>query len=137
MQETEVNEKFDTNLLGIPGYALELVSNDTKSRVGYYIRDNIKYIRRHDLEGLNSHLIIVDIKNVKTIEKRMIKIYRSFNPVNESARELFVRQLGLIKQCFTSDSVLLGDLNLDYNKKIDLHYQRESFFRMLDEKLTL
>ena len=28
MQETEVNEKFDTNLLGIPGYALELESND-------------------------------------------------------------------------------------------------------------
>ena len=36
--------KAVTNLLRIPGYALELELNDTKSRVGYYIRDNIKYI---------------------------------------------------------------------------------------------
>ena len=72
MQETEVNENFDLNLLGIPGYILEIESNDTKSRVGYYIKDNIKYNRRHDLEGRNNHLVIVDIKNMKTNEKRII-----------------------------------------------------------------
>ena len=54
MQETEVDVKFDLNLLGIPGYVLELESNNIKSRVGFYIRDNFKYIRRHDLEGQNS-----------------------------------------------------------------------------------
>ena len=36
-----------------------------------------------------------------------------------SERDLFARQLDIVKITFNHDTVLMGDLNLDYNKKFD------------------
>ena len=35
-----------------------------KSRVGFYILKALKYVRRNDLEGLNSNIVIVDLVGV-------------------------------------------------------------------------
>ena len=53
------------NLLAIDGYQLELESNAIKARTGFYVKNNIKFKRRTDLEGLNSNLVIIDIKDIK------------------------------------------------------------------------
>ena len=59
MQEVEVETDFDVELLKLPGYILELENNTVKKRVGCYIRENLKYRRRNDLESLNSLVIII------------------------------------------------------------------------------
>ena len=99
-----------------------------KRRVGSYIKNSIKYDRCYLLEGENNHLLIINIDNGLKKAKRIINIYRSFNPNGITERDLFERQLTVIKDAFTSDSILLGDLNLDYNKRFDVNYQRRYLF---------
>ena len=135
MQETEIEKDFDCELLNIPGYCFEFEANDTKRRVGAYISNSIKYKRCLDLEGTNNHLLIIDVENGAKIKKRLINIYRSFNPVTCSERDLFTRQLNLIKSAFNNNSDLIGDLNIDYNKRFDVNYQREGLFELFEEKL--
>ena len=135
MQETEVEKDFDCELLNIPGYSLECETNDVKRRVGTYVKNTIKYTRRFELEGENNHLLIIDVENGIKTKKRLINIYRSFNPVGLSERDLFTRQLDLIKLAFNNDSALIGDLNLDYKKRYDVNYQRRSLFDLFEDKL--
>ena len=59
-----------------------------------------------------------------------MNIYRSFNPQNETTKELLGRQLELIRKSFKSGAVLLGDLNIDYDKKEDINYSNASLFTM-------
>ena len=47
------------------------------ARVGIYISKRLNYIRRTDLEGTNSHIVIIDLVESKL---RVINIYRSFSP---------------------------------------------------------
>ena len=63
MQEIEIESDFNCELLSIPGYIFEYESNNVKRRVGCYVKNHLKYKRRLDLEGENSHLIIIDIEN--------------------------------------------------------------------------
>ena len=116
LQETEIESDFDCELLSIPGYRFEYETNDVKRRVGTYIRNTIKYERCSSLEGINNHLLIIDILNGRKKRKRIINIYRSFNPIGLSERDLYSNQLDVIRNSFNHDTVLLGDLNLDYNK---------------------
>ena len=116
MQEIEIEKDFDFELLNIPGYSFECETNDVKKRVGTYVKNTIKYTRHFELEGENNHLLIIDVENGMKIKKRFINIYRSFNPVGLSERDLFTRQLDLIRVAFNNNSALIGDLNLDYKK---------------------
>ena len=135
MQETELEPDFDNNLLNIPGYNFESENNMFKKRVGVYINSSIKYERCTVLEGLNSHTIIIDLISKNKNKKRMINIYRSFNPNEETAKELFVRQLEILKNAFNNNTVILGDLNLDYKTRFDLTYQRKNYFELFEEHL--
>ena len=47
------------------------------------------YTRCLNLEGKNSHLIVIDVEfDDNRNNKRIVNIYRSFNPIGESAKEL-------------------------------------------------
>ena len=46
LQEMEVEIFFDSNLLAINGYRLELENNSEKARTGFYIRNLVNYKRR-------------------------------------------------------------------------------------------
>ena len=87
------------------------------------------------MEGENAHLIIIDVLNGKKSRKRLINIYGSFNPNGESAKDLFVRQLNLIKNAYNNETVLMGDLNLDYKKRSDVNDPRKDYFELFEEKL--
>ena len=93
MQEIELKVAYNFELLCIPGYTLECEENDYKRRVGFYIRDSLKYMRCQNLEVQNSHIIIIDLENGNQIKKIIINIHRSFDPNGETAKELFNRQL--------------------------------------------
>ena len=114
MQETELKNDFDCNLVRIPGFVFEAENSD-KKRVGCYIRDGIKYMRRNDLEKDNLHMLVIDIEGTNDKMKRIINVYRSFNPINCTARELFTKQLDIIKNAFNCDTLLVGDFHLEYN----------------------
>jgi hypothetical protein len=134
LQETELRINFDHNLLSFPGVNYESEINDTCSRVGVYINSNIDYTRRNDLEGLNSHLVILDIEGHKKL--RIINIYRPFNPQNTvPPREFFVYQMELIRIASNNNTVVLGDFNLDLNKKGLQNYPFTSYFECLDNAL--
>ena len=135
LQETELEKDFDQSLLNIPGYNLEVETNNVKSRVVMYIKNSIKYERCYALEGVNNHLVIIDVNSGVINKKRLINIYRSFNPYGITAKEGFSRQLDRIKLAFNGDSILLGDLNFDLNRKFDLNYGRGDLFDLFDEKL--
>ena len=132
MQELEITRDYDCNLLSIPGYILEIEENLNNRRVGYYIRDNVKYNRRKDLESLNCHIVILDLFDADNNLKRLIGIYRSFNPIGNTARNLFIEQLRIVKKCFNDESILMGDLNLDFNRKFDIDYCRADLFNDFD-----
>ena len=50
-------------------------------------------------------------------------------------RDSFTLQCDLIKTAFNCDTVIMGDLNLDYNKKYDVNYSGCHLFEILDEKM--
>jgi len=135
MQETDIKDDYPIELLTFPGYAIEIETNDVKSRVGIYISERLKFKRRNDLEGINSNLIIIDIIETKPV--RLINIYRSFRPQeNVSPREKFKYQLSLIKKAITPITILVGDFNVDYLKKFDVDYVHRNLFADFDEALS-
>ena len=79
MQEIDVKKDYDCNLLTFAGYKIEIEKNDSKSRAGIYIKNEIKYRRRPDLEDSNAGLVILDLD--LNIKYRLINLYRLFNPL--------------------------------------------------------
>ena len=95
LPEVEVESGFDHSTLNIKGFDLEIEINSVKSRTGVYISKDINYSRKIELEGVNSHLIVIDIEGRSEI-KRIINVYICFNPQEGiSAREKFKNQLVL------------------------------------------
>ncbi len=68
LQGTELVYNRDHNLINIPGYFYELEINNKSSRVGCYLESNVTLVRPKDLDGINSFLIIFDVKAKKTYE---------------------------------------------------------------------
>ena len=63
MKEVEIESEFNANVLTINGFHLELeTKSSVKSRTGIYLSNDITNTRKLDLEGSNSHLVIVDIE---------------------------------------------------------------------------
>ena len=60
-----------------------------------YINETVEYTRMSHLRGINSHIVIIDLVKSCAI-KRIINVYRSFNPQNNvSARTKFTYQLNI------------------------------------------
>ena len=131
MQETEINKNLDHNLLSFPGFAIETENNNTLSRVAVYLDNRISYIRRRDLEGVNSNLLILDLVGWNPVQ--LINVYRSFSlQHNINQRDKFTIQLQLIKAAYTPTTIILGDFNLDWNKKFDASYAYKNYFEDME-----
>ena len=106
VQISEIPKGFPIELLTFKGYNYENECNDLKSRCGIYIGNNISYVRRHDLEVKNLHVIIIDLNDVK--KHRIITLYRTFNPQTTlSQKQFFEAQLQLIKPNITKNTIIL------------------------------
>ncbi len=116
LQETELDVNLDHDLMSFKNYNYESEINDIRSRVGTFINFGLDYIRRRDLEGVNNHVVIIDVRSSKSF--RLINVYRPFNPRNNvHPRVFFENQLKIIKTACTNNTLLLGDFNLDWCKK--------------------
>ena len=69
MLGVEIESDFDGNLLMINGYQLEIEKNTVKSRSGIFVSNDISYSRNVILEGINSHLVIIDIEGDSDIKQ--------------------------------------------------------------------
>ena len=108
-------------MLSFPGFAIETENNNTLSRVAVYLDNRISYIRRRDLEGVNSNLLILDLVSWNPVQ--LINVYRSFSRQhNINQRDKFTIQLQLIKAAYPPMTIILGDFNLDWNKKFDASF---------------
>ena len=101
-----------------------------------YIKQDINYKRRIDLEGMNLHLVVVDIEAKKKF--RLINIYRPFqNQLGLSQREIFSEQISKIKIASVTPPdtlvVIMGDFNLDDKHKNDNNYRNHEMFELLNE----
>ena len=132
LQETELTPEIETKNLQIKGYSLEVENNAKKRRVAIYIKKTITYKRRTDLEKINLHLIILDVETRSSV--RIITLYRTFNPQStNSPRENFKNQLNVISNATTNSTILLGDFNLDENKRYIVDYKNRLLFEDLEE----
>ena len=131
LQETEINQETDIANLNIKGYTIEVESNEKKMRIATYIRNDLPYKRRHDLEEKNVHLMIIDVESNPVI--RLIPIYRTFQPQDgTTSRDHLNKQLKIIDKNITPTTVLLGDLNLDENKRYRIDYNQRQLFNDFD-----
>jgi endonuclease/exonuclease/phosphatase family metal-dependent hydrolase len=135
LQETELEINVDQNLMSFNGFFYESENNNVRSRVGCYVNTNLSYIRRLELEGQNSHLVILDIMGPSPL--RIINMYRCFKPQNNiSAMEFFKHQVELIHSAYNDNTIILGDINLDWAKKGQRNYQFQNYFEYMDEKFS-
>ena len=128
VQETEIPMNYPEDILNCNDYNLELEINNLKKRTGIYLRKNVKYLRRKDLEIQNCHIVIIDIFASQTL--RLIGVYRSFRPQDSvTPAKLFEIQLGIINKALTNNCYIMGDFNLDarmegrpdYDRKVPLN----------------
>ena len=135
VQEIDTDSDYPNRLLSFPGYNIEVESNEVKSRVATYIKDNINYNRRPELEGKNSNLLIIDIEQEPRF--RIINIYRSFNPQGGMhQKEKFRYQLQLIKNAINTKTMIVGDFNVDDGKRLDVDYAYSNYFNDIDETFS-
>ena len=78
MQETEIKINLNHDLLSFPSYVIETENNSEISREAVYISARLQYLRRVDLEGQDSNLVIIDLIGHQGL--RIINVYRSFTP---------------------------------------------------------
>ena len=52
---------YPEDILNCNNYVIELEQNTLKKRAGIYIRKDVRYIRRSDLEKVNCHIVIIDV----------------------------------------------------------------------------
>ena len=103
--------------------------------VGVYLSNNMTYKRRHDLEGLNNHLVIIDILDKK--HTRLINIYRSFyTQDNVTPRDKFKQQLETIRLAMTHETIIVGDFNINFNKKYSIDNIHWHLFEDFDVALS-
>ena len=62
-----------------------------------YIRNSVKYERSSLLEEEDNYLVIIDVI-LENVSRRIVNIYRSFNPTGLTAKDLFIRQFGYPKR---------------------------------------
>ena len=132
LQETDLSPELQLENLQIKGYSIEVENNNKKRRVAIYVKNSISYKRRIELEKENLHVIVLDIEINPPV--RIITIYRTFNPqIQCTPRENFREQLNIINNATTTSTILLGDFNLDENKRHLVDYNQKQLFQDFEE----
>ena len=118
LQETEIPTDTEITLLSIGGYSCEVAEATTKSRVVAYIKININYTRVR--EQVDTNVILLQLDN-KYITTQVIGLYRPFKITSGIGHiEQFKNQLQTITNFLNENEsrLIVGDFNLDYDKKM-------------------
>ena len=131
IQEADIPINFPINDLTISGYSIEVEINEFKLRTCMYIKNGINYKRRMDLESNNNHIVIIDIMDSKTY--RLINLYRVFNTFSQiSPYDKFKHQLECIKKANCKNMIVVGDFNLNEDKRYSINYQCWKYFEQMN-----
>jgi len=120
LNETKLNEKHDHELLKISGYHLVTPKNMLNSRIATYIHSNTNYI----INKTNLDLVTISIS---TENFKILGIYRGFKLTNFRN---FSGQIKALAREIDDHNVLIGHLNLDYNKEAYQHINSQIFMRL-------
>ena len=117
LSETWLDNTVHSSETEIPGYVFERIDrNRDGGGVGMYIKDDIQYKRRFDLENANIEAIWLEIKQVHRKPIIISSLYcRSQQDVPE-----YLNSLSEIMSDVTNENkeiFLMGDLNCDFLKK--------------------
>ena len=131
IQEVEISNNYPSELLSHRNYKLEIELSTVKARCAIAIKKEIDYVRRSDLETVDTSVVIVDVNLV--VDYRIINVYRSFNPPHGlTQKAAFAQQLNLIKKATTNlkgrEIIILSDFNLDEIKHNATDYVRKDLF---------
>ena len=117
LSETWLDNTVHSSEIEIPGYVFERVDrNRDGGGVGMYIKDDIQYKRRFDLENANIEAIWLEIKQVHRKPIIISSLYcRSQQDVPEYLNSLSEIMSDVINE--NKEIFLMGDLNCDFLKK--------------------
>ena len=74
------------------------------------------------------------LDSMRNEPKRIINIYRSFNPQDGSTpKSNFISQLLLIKEAYQKNSIVLGDFNLNLLMRDNHNYDGYDMFAVFEE----
>ena len=76
MQKVDLKNDYDHEMLSFRGYNLLIENNTIKARCGIYVKNNLKFARKVELEGNGGGIIIIDLDLMKNY--RIINVYRVF-----------------------------------------------------------
>ena len=62
IQECEIRKDYPKDLLTFRNFNIEIEQNTVKARCCIYIKDNVSYTRREDLEGTDNNLVIIELR---------------------------------------------------------------------------
>ena len=110
----------------LPGYVTEFRNreNHRGGGVGMYIKDNIRYKRRKDIENIQSDLenLWIEVAGRNKHSKLLLGvIYRSTKFMNtQSWLDQMETLLSQISACWDGLLVITGDMNIDMEKQEDV-----------------
>jgi len=125
LNETEINESHDTQYLKIPEYDLVTPLNKTNTRIAAYIRSDKNY------KILCSN-VKLDTISIQIEEIKILGIYRAYKLPNH---DNYTDQMSeLILEVNTHD-IVMGDLNLDSNKRNINTYRYSNIYTMWQNEI--
>ena len=131
IQEAEISNQTDTAFYRINGYNFTCSNTilNGKSRLCCYTKENLKMVKN---EITNNTLELISIKIANTT---LNGIYRPFKiPYHNNQMEYMTELIDeLEKTPKTKYELLIGDFNLDLQKKTNQNYQLRNLFDKLDE----
>ena len=129
LSETWLDSSVDDTEINIPGFVIERKDrNRHGGGVAIYIKDDIKYVRRYEVEKENNESIWVEIQQ---IHQKPIVIGSLYRPQTEGVDYFDVLSEivdGVINE--NKEVVLLGDLNCDFLKTNSFTNHMKCFMEM-------
>ena len=130
-----LSNQINMSLLNIPGFKLECELKSLGNRITLvcYILENISFKRKFEEE--NSHVILLRIDSGFAIDN-IAGLYRPFKiEENETALSKHLRNVTDFLQDYKVN-LILGDLNLDYEKRRENSYQHRRIYDEWLEAIT-
>ena len=135
VQEAEIKSDENLDDYQIMNYCLEAetVTASYKMRTIMYIRSNISYRRLNAMERPDSHLIAIKLLKTRVV---ITSLYRTYQlTVHQDHVTAFKEQISALDVILQQENklIILGDFNLDQNKRSDPSYHHSRLYELWGE----
>jgi len=138
LQEVEITNDEEINAYEVENYSLEIetVSEPFKKRTLMYIHNAVSYQRMLDIEESDNHVITLFLPKMDIC---IASVYRTYQlTVKSNHHSAFTDQIGVIEKLLRrgKGSIILGDFNLDHNRRGDPSYHHSRLYELWKETET-